>query len=109
MAERKTPASDTNRSKKGSDPSRGPRRLKPEQYEIKIRWERARKVIDVSPIGVRFEFGSALKVGTNYPITLTAPGVSFSSTLEITHCRLTVEPLGARFFRIEGRFFPYVE
>jgi hypothetical protein len=34
--------------------------------------------------------------------------VSFSSTLEVVRCQLTLEPEG-RFFRIAGRFFPYVE
>lgn len=84
------------------------RRLSPEQYEIKIRWETARQVFEVSPQGVTFEFDSALKVGARYPISLAAPGVSFSSTLEVTRCQLTVKPDG-RFFKIEGRFFPYVE
>lgn len=83
-------------------------RLKPEQYELKIRWDRARRVVSVTPQGVGFEFDSPLKVGIRYPISLSAPGVSFSSTLEVTRCRLTVQPEG-RYFQIEGRFFPYVE
>jgi hypothetical protein len=100
-----------------SDPPRPPepprkgtagRRLSPDQYEIKIRWERARRVFDVSSEGVSFEFDSPLKVGMRYPISLSAPGVSFSSTLEVTRCKLKVAEEG-RFFRIEGRFYPYVE
>jgi hypothetical protein len=84
------------------------RRLSPDQYELKIRWERARKVFNVSPTGVGFEFDSSLKVGVRYPISLSAPGVSFSSTLEVTRCALIVEG-EARYFRIEGKFYPYVE
>jgi hypothetical protein len=84
------------------------RRLSPDQYEIKIRWERARQVFNVSPQGVGFKFDTPLKVGARYPISLSAPGVSFSSTLEVTRCKLTVETDG-RFFRIDGRFYPYVE
>jgi hypothetical protein len=83
-------------------------RLKPDQYELKIRWEKARRVVNVSSQGVGFEFDSPLKVGVRYPISLSAPGVSFSSTLEVTRCRLTVQPEG-RYFQIEGKFFPYVE
>ena len=105
MVERKSDPPSSDRSKKG----RGAGRLKPEQYEIKIRWEKARKVLEVSPTGVRFDFDSALKVGIKYPISLSAPGVSFSSTLEVTRCQMTLEPSGNRFFRIDGRFFPYVE
>ncbi|HTD52481.1 MAG TPA: hypothetical protein VK780_05610 [Thermoanaerobaculia bacterium] len=84
------------------------RRLAADQYELKIRWEKARKVFEVSPQGVSFEFDNPLKVGLRYPISLSAPGVSFSSTLEVVRCQLTLEAEG-RFFRIEGRFFPYVE
>jgi hypothetical protein len=111
MAERKTdpPAPESGRSKRGTGSGRGPSRLDPDQYEIKIRWEKARKVLGVSPTGVKFDFNSALQVGTKYPISLTAPGVSFSSTVEVTRCQLTVEPAGGRFFRVEGRFFPYLE
>jgi len=86
----------------------GGKRLSPDQYELKIRWERARKVFNVTPQGVGFEFDNPLKVGLRYPISLSAPGVSFSSTLEVTRCKLTVEGEG-RFFRIEGKFYPYVE
>ena len=89
--------------------SRTARKLKPEQYELKIRWEKARQVLDVSPTGVRFDFDTALKVGTKYPISLTAPGVNFSTTLEVSRCQLTVEPPSGRFFRVTGRFFPYAE
>lgn len=88
---------------------RSGRKLKPDQYELKIRWEKARQVLDVGPTGVRFDFDTPLKVGTKYPISLTAPGVSFSTTLEVTRCQLTVEPPSGRFFRVTGRFFPYVE
>ncbi len=108
MVERRSdPPSD--RSKKGTDPKRGSGRLRPDQYEIKIRWEKARKVLEVSPTGVKFDFDSALTVGVRYPISLSAPGVSFSSTVEVTHCQMTIEPSTGRSFRIEGRFFPYVE
>ena len=99
MAERKT------------DPPAGKasKKLKAEQYELKIRWEKARQVLEVSPTGVRFDFDTPLKVGTKYPISLAAPGVSFSTTLEVSRCQLTVEPPSGRFFRVSGRFFPYVE
>ena len=108
MAERRT---DPPASGKSSplETSKSARKLKPEQYELKIRREKARQVLDVSPTGVRFDFDTALKVGTKYPISLTAPGVSFSTTLEVTRCQLTVEPPSGRFFRVTGRFFPYVE
>jgi hypothetical protein len=108
MAERKT---DPPASSKSSplETSRSARKLKPEQYELKIRWEKARQVLDVSPTGVRFDFDTPLKVGTKYPISLTAPGVSFSTTLEVSRCQLTVEPPSGRFFRVTGRFFPYME
>ena len=84
-------------------------RLTPDQYELKIRWERARRVLEVSASGVTFDFDSALKVGVKYPVTLTAPGVSISSTLEVSRCRLRVEPGAGKLFRVEGRFYPYVE
>lgn len=84
------------------------RRLKPDQYELKIRWDKARQVLEVSSTGVQFDFDGPLKVGTKYPISLDAPGVSFSTTLEVTRCQLTVDPAG-RFFRVSGKFFPYVE
>lgn len=100
MAERKT---DPPASGKVS------KRLKPEQYELKIRWEKARQVLEVSPTGVRFDFETPLKVGTRYPISLSAPGVNFSTTIEVSRCQLTVEPPSGRFFRVTGRFFPYVE
>ena len=64
----------------------GGKRLSPDQYELKIRWERARRVFNVTPQGVGFEFDNPLKVGLRYPISLSAPGVSFSSTLEVTRC-----------------------
>ena len=83
--------------------------MKPDQYEIKIRWERARRVVDVTASGVKFDFDSALKVGLRYPISVTAPGVSISSTLEVTRCQLTVDPTAGRFFHVEGKFYPYVE
>ena len=89
--------------------ARSTRRLKPDQYELKIRWEKARQVLEVSSTGVRFDFDAPLKVGTKYPVSLTAPGVSFSTTLEVSRCQLTVEPPSGRFFRVTGRFFPYVE
>ena len=91
------------------DESRSARRLKPDQYELKIRWEKARQVLEVSSTGVRFDFDAPLKVGTKYPVSLTAPGVSFSTTLEVSRCQLTVEPPSGRFFRVTGRFFPYAE
>lgn len=96
------------------DPPEPPRkgiaskRLSPDQYELKIRWERARRVFHVSPQGISFEFDHPLKVGFRYPFSLSAPGVSFSSTVEVTRCKLVVE-LEGRSFRIEGKFYPYVE
>lgn len=84
-------------------------RLRPDQYEIKIRWDHARRVVEVTSAGVKFDFDSALKVGTRYPISVTAPGVSITSTLEVTRCQLIVEPSGGRYFHVEGKFFPYVE
>jgi hypothetical protein len=100
-----------------TDPPDRPRRTtdsrqarpKPEQYQMKVRWEKARRVVAVSPTGVKFDFDTSLKVGTKYPVSLNAPGVSFSSTLEVTRCQVTVEPGGVRYFRIDGRFFPYIE
>ena len=66
------------------------------------------RVLLVSPTGVKFDFDTALKVGTKYPVNLSAPGVSFSSTLEVTRCQVILSG-GGRSFRIDGRFFPYVE
>ncbi len=111
MAERprEPPSPQVGQSKKGSDLKHGPGRLKPEQCEIKVRWERARKVLEVSAVGVTFEFATPLKVGIRYPISLTGPGVSISSTLEVRRCQLTLDPAEGRFFRVEGRFFPYME
>jgi hypothetical protein len=83
--------------------------LKPEQYELKVRWEKALRVLQVSPTGIRFDFDTSLKVGAKYPVSLTAPGVSFSSTLEVVRCQVTAEPGAGRSFRIDGRFFPYLE
>lgn len=80
-----------------------------DQYELKIRWDKARSVIDVTPTGVQFDFDNPLKVGTKYPVTLTAPGVSLSSTIEVTRCQLTVLSESGRFFRVTARFYPYVE
>ncbi len=82
-------------------------RLSPDEYEIKIRWEKARRVLEVTSIGVKFEFDSGLKVGVMYPITLTAPGVSLTTTLEVTRCQLVVA--SGRFFLVEGRFYPQME
>ena len=111
MAERKTdpPASSADRPRKSTDSGRSAARLKPEQYELKVRWEKARRVLQVSPTGVKFDFTTSLKVGTKYPVHLTAPGVSFASTLEVTKCQVTVEPGTGRSFRIDGRFFPYLD
>jgi hypothetical protein len=106
MAERRT---DPPAKTPFEEPRSSAKKLKPDQYELKIRWEKARQVLDVSPAGVRFDFDAPLKVGTKYPISLTAPGVSFSTTLEVSRCQLTVEPPSGRFFRVTGRFFPYVE
>ena len=105
MVERKTDPP----AKRPTDPGRGRGRLKAEQYELKIRWERARQVTEVTSTGVQFDFDAALKVGTRYPVSLTAPGVSISSTIEVTRCQLALEPGGGKYFRIAGRFFPYVE
>ncbi len=85
------------------------KRLTASQYELKIRWDKARQVLEVTPTGVQFDFDSPLKVGMKYPVTLTAPGVSLNSTVEVTRCQLTVLPDSGRFFRVTGRFFPYVE
>jgi hypothetical protein len=85
------------------------KRPNPSQYELKIRWDKARQVLDVTPTGVQFDFDSPLKVGMKYPVTLNAPGVSLSSTIEVTRCQLTVLEDSVRFFRVTGRFFPYVE
>ena len=79
-------------------------RLSPDEYEIKIRWEKARRVLEVTSTGVKFEFDSGLKVGVMYPSTLTAPGVSIATTLEVSRCQLVVA--SGRFFLVEGRFFP---
>ena len=85
------------------------KRLNADQYELKIRWDRARQVLEVTPTGVQFDFDNPLKVGTKYPVTLTAPGVSLSSTIEVTRCQLTVQQETGRFFRVSARFFPFVE
>ena len=63
----------------------------------------------MTPTGVQFDFDNPLKVGTKYPVTLTAPGVSLSSTIEVTRCQLTVQSDSGRFFRVTARFYPYVE
>ena len=114
VADRKTPPGtrtpgDRPRKTTDSVRSTSAAKLKPEQYELKVRWETARGVLQVSPTGVKFDFDTALKVGTKYPVNLSAPGVAFSSTLEVTRCQVTALPGVGRFFRIEGRFFPYVE
>lgn len=110
VADRKTdPPASGDRPKRSTDSSRSAARLKPEQYEMKVRWERALRVLQLSPTGVRFDFDTALKVGMKYPVSLNAPGVSFSSTIEVVRCQVTSEPGTGRAFRIEGRFFPYVE
>jgi len=108
MPERKTDPPPPG-GKRLSDSGRSTRRLKPEQYELKIRWEKARQVVEVSATGVQFDFDSPLKVGTKYPISLTAPGVSISTTLQVTRCEVIVAPSGGRFFRVGGKFFPYAE
>ncbi len=109
VADRKTdpPSPPGERPRRPTDSGRS--KLKPEQYELKVRWEKAQRVLQVSPTGVKFDFDGALKVGTRYPVSLSAPGVSFSSTLEVTRCQVTVLPGVGRFFRVEGRFFPYLE
>jgi hypothetical protein len=101
--------SDGDRPSRGSDSGKQPRRPKAEQYELKVRWETARQVLEVTPTGVRFDFTSPLKVGTRYPVSLKAPGVAFSTTLEVSRCQLTVDPTSGRFFRVTAKFFPYVE
>lgn len=110
MVDRKSdpPAPSGERPRKATDSGRSTSKLKPEQYELKVRWEKARGVIQLSPTGVKFDFDTALNVGTKYAVSLKAPGVSFSSTLEVTRCRVTILP-GGRIFRIDGRFFPYIE
>ncbi len=89
MPERKTDP--PGKSSRHLEDAHASRRLKPEQYELKIRWEKARQVLEVSSVGVRFDFDAPLKVGTKYPVSLSAPGVSFSTTLEVSRCQLTVE------------------
>jgi hypothetical protein len=103
------PAPSGDRPKRSTDTGRFKKRLSPGQYELKIRWDKARQVLDVSATGVQFDFDSPLKVGMKYPVTLTAPGVSLASTIEVTRCQLTVLPESGRFFRVTGKFFPYVE
>ena len=66
-------------------------------------------MLEVTPTGVRFDFNSPLKVATRYPVSLKAPGVAFSTTVEVTRCQLTVDPTSGRFFRVTAKFFPYVE
>lgn len=105
MPDRTTdPPSEGDRSKRATG---GARKLKADQYELKIRWERARRVLEVTSTGVQFEYDAALKVGARYPISLEGPGVSFSTTLEVTRCQLTVDPETGRHFRVSGKFFPY--
>ena len=106
MVERKT---DPPTSKRPTEVGRGRARLKAEQYELKIRWERVRQVTEVTSVGVQFDFDKALQVGSKYPATLKAPGVSISATIEVTRCQLAIESEGNKFFRIAGRFFPYDE
>lgn len=107
MPERTTdPPSEGDRGKRATG---GARKLKADQYELKIRWERARRVIEVLSTGVQFEYDQPLKVGSRYPISLTAPGIAFSTTLEVTRCQLTVDAEAGRHFRVSGKFFPYVE
>lgn len=109
MADRPTDPPTGQRASRPSDAGKPQKRLKPEQYELKVRWETARQVLEVTPTGVRFDFNTPLKVGTRYPVSLKAPGVSFSSTLEVSRCQLTVDAATGRFFRVTGKFFPYVE
>jgi hypothetical protein len=104
MAEkRNTPPTETEKPRSGS------RRLRADQYELKIRWDRARQVVEVSSSSVTFDFDQPLKVGARFPVSLTAPGVAISTTIEVTHCRLTVDPETGRYFRVTARFYPYVE
>jgi hypothetical protein len=109
MTDRKTPppSAGAPTAPRGSRSGRTHQKLSPDQYELKIRWQRARRVLRVTAGGVKFEFDTALTVGTMYPITMDAPGVSLATTLEVTRCQLTVA--NGRFFLIEGRFYPYVE
>jgi len=107
MTERKSdPPRTTPKAPRPSGTVRSPQKLSADQYEIKIRWQKASRVLDVSPTGVRFEFETALKVGVMYPVSLTAPGVSLTTTLEVTRCQLTTT--SGHYFLVEGRFFPYV-
>jgi len=109
MADRQTDPPSSDRPSRPSDAGKTQKRLKPEQYELKVRWETARQVLDVTPTGVRFDFNAPLKVGTRYPVSLKAPGVAFSTTIEVSRCQLTVDAATGRFFRVTGRFYPYVE
>ncbi|MGH9365856.1 MAG: hypothetical protein ACRD1B_11435 [Thermoanaerobaculia bacterium] len=103
MVERKTDPPSTG-PKGPTDPGRG--RARAEEYELKIRWERARRVTEVTSSGVQFDFDSPLKVGTRYNVTLTAPGVSIAPTIKVVSCQLALEPGGEKYFRIAARFFP---
>jgi hypothetical protein len=109
MTDRKTPppSAGTPTAPRVSRSGRTHQKLSPDQYELKIRWQRARRVLRVTSGGVKFEFDTALTVGVMYPITVDAPGVSLATTLEVTRCQLTVAD--GRFFLIDGRFYPYVE
>jgi hypothetical protein len=109
MPDRQTDPPGSDRASRPSDSGKPQKRLKPEQYELKVRWETARQVLEVTPTGVRFDFNTPLKVGTRYPVSLKAPGVAFSTTLEVSRCQLTVDSATGRFFRVTGKFFPYVE
>jgi hypothetical protein len=109
MVERHSDPPAPDRGSRPSDAGKSQKRLKPEQYELKVRWETARQVLEVSPTGVRFDFSTPLKVGTRYPVSLSAPGVAFSTTIEVTRCQLTVDSATGRFFRVTGKFYPYVE
>ena len=57
----------------------------------------------------RHHLGREVGVATRYPVSLSAPGVAFSTTVEVTRCQLTVDPTSGRFFRVTAKFFPYVE
>jgi len=109
MAERRTDPP----AKSPQEDSRPSRKLKPEQYELKIRWEKARQVLDVSPTGVRFDFDAPLKVGTKYPISLTAPGeIILTAEFKISllravvakklHCRADVVRPGSQLCFVEA-------
>ena len=52
MVDRHTDPPAPDRPSRGSDSGKSQKWLKPEQYELKVRWETARQVLEVTPTGV---------------------------------------------------------